>query len=363
MTASNANRICPYRYYVIHSISVQRVQKTWCGRNGLTLVELLVVIAIIALLLGLVLPAVQSAREAARRTQCVSNLRQLALAMHSFHEVNRRLPGCINSVGGKANRMASWPIMLFPYIEEDRLWDEWNSAEALSQANPAPPIELLACASDSFEDSSVGNLSYVANCGIAILNSLGPTPSGKGMLTGDGVFFLRYKPQMFYESPSLAWSVTWRHIRDGAGQTLMLSENIQAGEYSSAAYFSPTPPFDSPEAVRPISDAQLLTGFVWDWDPKIAHSPPTDERRINGNKNYGPRAPVTSYYYSRPSSNHPGGVNAAMCDASVFFLREDIEYKVYEQLMTSNGANSNMQGPKSDPNAPINYVLQTADYR
>ena len=51
-----------------------------------------------------------------------------------------------------------------------------------------------------------------------------------------------------------------------------------------------------------------------------------------------------------------------MCDASVFFLREDIEYKVYEQLMTSNGDKSNMQGPRSDPKAPINYVLREEDY-
>ncbi len=68
-------------------------------------------------------------------------------------------------------------------------------------------------------------------------------------------------------------------------------------------------------------------------------------------------------YYSRPSSYHPGGVNAAMCDAAVIWLREDIAYKVYEQLMTSNSANSSLQGPKSDPNAPINYVLQSSDYQ
>jgi prepilin-type processing-associated H-X9-DG protein len=264
--------------------------------------------------------------------------------------------------------MASWPVMLFPYIEEESLWSVWNDAGAAAPAaaNAVAPLRILMCPSDSFDDPSAANLSYVANCGIAILSPLGPVPSGMGMRTGDGVFFLRYEPQKFYESPYLAWSVTWRHIRDGLGQTLMLSENIQAGEYSSAAYFSPPPPLDSPEAVEAvalISDAQLLTGFVWDWDPTIAHSPPTDERRINGNKNYGPRAPVTSYYYSRPSSDHPGGVNAAMCDASVIWLREDIEYKVYEQLMTSDGTISNMQGPKDDPNAPINYVLQHDDYQ
>src|SRR6476660_7516225 len=80
-----------------------------CGRRGLTLVELLVVIAIIAVLAALLLPAIQSARESARRVQCVNNIRQLALASHSYHDAFRRLPGFMDKIGGAANRMASWP--------------------------------------------------------------------------------------------------------------------------------------------------------------------------------------------------------------------------------------------------------------
>ena len=331
-------------------------------RLGFTLIEVLVVIFIIGVLIALLLPAVQAARETARRTQCVNNLRQLALATHNYHDTNRCLPGCINSVGGTANRMASWPIMLFPYIEENNLWSIWNDpAASPGDAKAFTPVGILACPSDDLEDASAANLSYVANCGIAGLSPLGPMPGGGGQRTGDGVFFIRYEPKSLWQSPLVMWSITWSRIRDGLDQTLMLSENIQAGEYSSAAYFSP-PPAAAPEVGRLVSDAQLLTGFVWDWDPAIANSPPTDERRINGKKNFGPRAPTTSYYYSRPSSFHPGGVNAALCGGAVIWLREDIEYKVYEQLMTSDGDHSNMQGPKSDPNAPINYVLQQQDY-
>ncbi len=167
---------------------------------------------------------------------------------------------------------------------------------------------------------------------------------------------------------NVKWTTTFRNIPDGLSKTMMLSENLQAGEYSSAQYFSP-PPFDSLPPDDPhgqgalVCDAQLLTGFVWDWDPKIATSPPADERCINGKKSFGPRAPLNTYYYSRPSSNHPSGVNVSMCDGSVIWLREDIAYKVYEQLMTSDGEHSNMQGPKTDPNAPINYVLKPDDYQ
>ncbi len=266
------------------------------AHRAVTLVELLVVIAIIGMLIALVLPAVQSARESARRMECTNKMRQLALAMHGFHDSQRRLPGFINSVGGKANRMASWPIMLFPYIEEINTWSLWNDPSAPpASANPFPSVELLTCASDSFEDRSGANLSYVANCGTSIL-ALKPVPPGQGRRGGDGMFFIRYEPREFYESPLVMWSISLRHVVDGTSQTLMFSENIQAGEYSSTEYFSPPP--DSPAAIRLVSNAQLLTGFVWDWDPEITTSPPADERCINGKKNYGPRAPVTTYYGS-----------------------------------------------------------------
>src|SRR5262245_2058621 len=132
-------------------------------RNGLTLVELLVVIAIIAVLLGLILPAVQAAREAVRRTQCVNSVRQLALAVHGFHDAHKRLPGFINSVGSEANRMATWPVMLFPYIEEDGLWSLWNNADAVPSDAAIAPVQILICPSDDFDDPSAANLSYVAN--------------------------------------------------------------------------------------------------------------------------------------------------------------------------------------------------------
>jgi prepilin-type N-terminal cleavage/methylation domain-containing protein len=342
------------------------VKKSWVipmkdKCRGVSLIETLVVIAIIGMMMAMLFPALQGAREATRRMQCVDNLYQLANATHSYYAAKRCLPGFINSVGGTANRLASWPIVLFPYMEENNLWSIWNDpAGSSGNANAFAPVSILVCPNDGVEDPAAANLSYVANCGIAMLSPRGPMPGGGGQRTGDGVFFIRYEPKSRWRSPLVEWDVRWSHIRDGLNQTLMFTENIQAGEYSSAAYFSP--PSAASEVGRLVSDAQLLTGFVWDWDPAIATSPPTDERRINGKKDFGPRAPTTSYYYSRPSSFHPGGVNAAMCSGAVIWLRDDIEYRVYEQLMTSDGVHSNMQGPKTDPNAPINYELQQQDY-
>jgi prepilin-type N-terminal cleavage/methylation domain-containing protein len=330
-------------------------------RPALTLIELLVVIAIIGLLAALLLPAILGARGSARRVECVNNLRQLAVACHQYHDANRRLPGFINSVGGAANRMASWPITLFPYIEENNLWSVWNDPSSpASDAKPFALVRLLTCPIDDFDDSSAANLSYVANCGNAILCLPGQEVGTVGMQRGDGLFFLRWDPNVPGAAPFKMLSITWKQVHDGLDQTLLLSENIQAGEYSSAEYFSPPPTI--PEEIRIVSAAQLLTGFVWDWDPSVATSPPADERCINGKKHFGTRAPTTTYWYSRPSSFHPGGVNAALCSGAVIWLREDIEYKVYEHLMTSDGDHSSLQGPKGDPNAPINYVLKQDDY-
>src|SRR5262245_22261672 len=98
-------------------------------RNGMTLIELLVVIAIIGLLVALTLPAIQMAREAGRRTQCFSNLRQLALAAHHYHDVYKRFPTGGRptiDVGGRPIGGTTLWVALLPYFEQDNLYNQWN---------------------------------------------------------------------------------------------------------------------------------------------------------------------------------------------------------------------------------------------
>lgn len=93
-------------------------------KRGFTLVELLVVIAIIGVLIALLLPAVQAAREAARRAQCTNNLKQLALALHNHHDVNKYLPPGTDGTGTGNREMWGWGARILPYIEQENLYDQ-----------------------------------------------------------------------------------------------------------------------------------------------------------------------------------------------------------------------------------------------
>ena len=99
------------------------------ARRGFTLVELLVVIAIIGILVALLLPAVQAAREAARRTQCTNNLKQLGLAVHNYENTNKELPpGGLTPTGGSYGH--SWWVRILPYIEQGNVYDKFDQRKA-----------------------------------------------------------------------------------------------------------------------------------------------------------------------------------------------------------------------------------------
>lgn len=139
-------------------------------RRGFTLIELLVVIAIISILIGMLLPAVQQAREAASRISCANNLRQINLALHHYHLNYDQLPPARVSEQG-----ATWSVMIMPFLEQDNLYREWNiQATYYEQSDIARRTSVPICFCPSRRSKSSG-----------------PSVSGDALLTGPmaGVHF------------------------------------------------------------------------------------------------------------------------------------------------------------------------------
>jgi len=140
----------------------------WKHRVGFTLVELLVVIAIIGILVALLLPAVQAAREAARRTQCTNNLKQLGLALHNYHDTYKSFPA--RGVFGAANTGPpmrayhhTWIEAILPFIEQQPLYDSVNhNAPVWGQPIVGTAVPAILCPSDSTAPDSPAQSKNIA---------------------------------------------------------------------------------------------------------------------------------------------------------------------------------------------------------
>jgi prepilin-type N-terminal cleavage/methylation domain-containing protein len=257
---------------------------------GFTLVELLVVITIIGVLIALLLPAVQMARESGRKTTCLNNQRNIALAMVQFEQGKKYFPGYVNHLNGKT---VGWVLPVLPYLGRGDLLDNFKLGKTY-----AGQLDILLCPSAFLSKEQTAPLSFVVNCGRA-------TGTEK---PANGVFLDASKPD--------ARGNTTHYIdsHDGTTYTLLSSENLQALEWTAAD----------------AKGAKEGTGFLW-------HDAETPERKLNSWLDAALPTGGKRADHARPSSNHSGGVQITMCDSSARWLREDIDYAVYVQLMTPFG--------------------------
>ena len=317
-------------------------------RHAFTIVELLVVIAIISMLVAITVPAVNSARESARRMKCASRLRQLGMAINVYENQRGRYP-TMNRPWGTS--FASWVITMLPYLDEEPLFQSWHSLKVkqtpLSKVAsemeklPRPHLPLLVCPTDGTVDRDMPAISYMANQGPA----QGSGRYGKDYNVRELGIFLEFRINNVgvgtnHMRPGRTTSLAYiQEVGDGASKTLLLSENIQlvlsrpvpdwqgAGGSSLATRWDLSP--NTGSARVPPVGGQLFNCIGWNFT-----TTPTPAMRINGDLSNK----LLSSETARPASFHPRGVNAVFCDGRVAFLSEDISYRHYIQMMMPRDA-------------------------
>jgi prepilin-type N-terminal cleavage/methylation domain-containing protein/prepilin-type processing-associated H-X9-DG protein len=310
---------------------LQRAVRSGRPRSGraFTLIELLVVIAIIAVLIGLLLPAVQKVREAANRMKCQNNLKQLGLAMHNFHDTNNRLPpGSVwanpGASGDLIGRESTWITHTMPYIEEDNVLKTGNLRElfgsrGINDTIAGTFLKTFKCPSDSevglVLQAGGNNIGYRARGNYAANNGIGPMIEWDVPNTArpQGVFMLNSKPRL-------------GELTDGTSNTVFIAEVIKV------------PGDRDCRGMMHYPEGPLYH------HNRTPNSPVPDELRAFYCVS-APRAPCIGTFSSccpkrltmTARSHHAGGVNVLMGDGSVRFASDNISLVTWQALSSPRG--------------------------
>jgi prepilin-type processing-associated H-X9-DG protein len=287
---------------------------------------LLVVIAIIAVLLGLLLPAVQKVREAAARANCQSNLRQLAVAMHGYHDAYLHLPTGDPLTGSHG----TWQVLVLPFLEQDNLFKGYVNfgnaagtgvtflAEPNLSAVTGRGVKVLRCPADPnggrFTFVKTAKHNYAVNFG----NTVRTGVDYQGVAFGGAPFTYNNKTCRLTD------------VTDGTSGTLLAAEVLQG--------VGTTPDSPDPGDVRGATWYGPGGGFEAYFGPN-SNSPDLVQYQTycNNLPEQGLPCLLAAYYQLGARSKHPGGVNVSLCDGSVRFVSDDVSIVTWRALSTSRG--------------------------
>jgi prepilin-type N-terminal cleavage/methylation domain-containing protein len=297
-------------------------------QRAFTLVELLVVIAIIGILVGLLLPAVQSAREASRRIQCGNNLKQIGLAFHNHHDTYKEFPTAGNVADGPRTLTTSgniaigeaqawgWAYQILPFVEQQQLWQ--NPDDAAVKATPVPgyfcPTRRRPVVFDVNASGSVGlraQIDYAANRGIHTVNNV-PT----------GAQFNGIVRRSVTNTPKVGTFT----VVDGTSNTLMVGERGLAKNW----YLGPGGPEGDVYRGGYVAGSVTNGGYLTvGWVPNSILIPIKDRdiSKVTG------AATIVLVGARHFGSAHPAGMNVVLCDGSVTIVRYEIDSDVFRRVI------------------------------
>ena len=296
--------------------------------RGFTLVELLVVIAIIGILVALLLPAVQAAREAARRSQCVNNLKQLTLAAHNHHDTYKKFPpGNVakNSIQANSENdgqwydgMMGWPVFLLPFIENKNLYDNIDQDKKAWTSNMGDPwFNTFGSNGDTANKQAAQSMPDAFVCPSA--PSVGAEGEFKDYaMNAGGSSISSCCPERASRSDGIGWKnsdVRMADITDGTSSTFMF---LEQSHYSEASDMQGKP----------------ANPFFW-----VNHNSNGLALSHQGGTSFPPNHVQLKLSCRTSRSQHPGGLNASLCDGSVRFVSDTIARDPWRWLHSRNDGN------------------------
>ncbi len=325
--------------------------------RGFTLVELLVVITILAMLVALLIPAVQAARNAARRTTCLNNEKQLTTAVLNYVTSKQKFPPMFTaqpnwSRAGTAQAVG-WVPSILPYIEQNEYYRLYQSDQLFRQ--PRLEAEVLICPSRA-PTNSPAPLCYVVNGGATDL-----VRNNEPMdYIDNGVFFDEFTPTQglgVKKTPPI--DLAYLSSNDGTSKTILLAENNDARDWYRLPV-TPTAyqPFPPGNGTNPPGQS-WWNAITWMQPDKPPGAPATWGTQGDASTNMilGREAQLGSNpedkTHGRPYSDHSGGFHVAFADGRVQFMSIDVEYRVYCLLMSPVSATAKYTGAPTSPNNNI----------